>query len=45
MTNSNYYNNKNTLVIGGSFGIGEELCKELFVPDESHTMMQSFDKL
>ena len=29
MTNSNYYNNKNILVIGGSFGIGEELCKEL----------------
>ena len=29
MTSSNYYNNKNILVIGGSFGIGEELCKEL----------------
>jgi short-subunit dehydrogenase len=29
MTNGNYYNNKNILVIGGSFGIGEELCKEL----------------
>lgn len=26
---NNYYNNKNILVIGGSFGIGEELCKEL----------------
>lgn len=24
-----YYNQKNILVIGGSFGIGEELCKEL----------------
>tara|TARA_B110000259_G_scaffold16306_1_gene17137 strand:- start:2233 stop:2994 length:762 start_codon:yes stop_codon:yes gene_type:complete len=29
VTSSNYYNNKNILVIGGSFGIGEELCKEL----------------
>ena len=29
MSNRNYYNNKNILVIGGSFGIGEELCKEL----------------
>jgi short-subunit dehydrogenase len=28
MTN-NYYNNKNILVVGGSFGIGEELCLEL----------------
>jgi short-subunit dehydrogenase len=28
MVNKNYYNNKNILVIGGSFGIGEELCKE-----------------
>jgi short-subunit dehydrogenase len=26
---NNYYNNKNILVIGGSFGIGEELCVEL----------------
>jgi short-subunit dehydrogenase len=29
MTLNNYYNNKNILVIGGSFGIGEELCVEL----------------
>lgn len=28
---NNYYNNKNILVIGASFGIGEELCKELAV--------------
>jgi short-subunit dehydrogenase len=28
MTNSNYYEDKNILIIGGSFGIGEELCKE-----------------
>ena len=29
MSNNNYYNNKNILVIGGSSGIGEQLCKEL----------------
>ncbi len=29
MVNRGYYNNKNILVIGGSFGIGEELCINL----------------
>ena len=28
MSRDDHYNNKNILVIGGSFGIGEELCKE-----------------
>jgi short-subunit dehydrogenase len=28
MVKKNRFNNKNILVIGGSFGIGEELCKE-----------------
>ena len=29
MVKDSYYQNKNVLVIGGSFGIGEELCKDL----------------
>ena len=29
MINQGYYKNKNILIIGGSFGIGEELCKNL----------------
>lgn len=29
MDNRNYYRNKNILIIGGSFGIGEQLCKNL----------------
>ncbi|MFT5703752.1 MAG: short-subunit dehydrogenase [Rickettsiales bacterium] len=28
MSKNHYYNNKNILIIGGSFGIGEELCRE-----------------
>ena len=28
MSNSKYYQNKNILILGASYGIGEELCKE-----------------
>lgn len=46
MTDSNYYNNKNILIIGGSFGIGEELCKELSNLESNLTIVaRSQDKI